>query len=304
MTTNYIREYTASCNPGDTAIGVYVGSTYEENVTFSPIPTEAELNDIFNTVGLPLRIYTLFQDCSKMKAAPRLPDRAYLSHTSSSNGIFHSCSKLEIAPKLPTEMVGSYKSFIAAFRYCENLKQAPVIPKQAVRLDYMFEGATKLETPVSIPSAVTNTRYMFHNAANMTGEMVLRANPSTYTGMFNGTVKPITLYGDRTTCETLAATANNGNVSWSDWYDPVPAVTDRGQGSYTTADDITRMVRNGALAVNSYAPGRMVYHQGDIVREDEWIALVEAAQTIDPTITLSTNYANMNAIEAAFDSAL
>ena len=67
---------------------------------------------------------------------------------------------------------------------------------------------------------------------------------------------------------------------------------------------MTRMVRNGALAVNAYAPGRMVYQQGDIVREDEWIALVEAAQTIDPTITLSTHYSNLNKIEAAFDSAL
>jgi hypothetical protein len=64
------------------------------------------------------------------------------------------------------------------------------------------------------------------------------------------------------------------------------------------------MVRNGALAVSSYAPGRMVYSQGDIFRADEWNALVEAAQTIDPTVTYSTNYANLNKIEAAFDSAL
>ena len=122
--------------------------------------------------------------------------------------------------------------------------------------------------------------------------------------MLNGTVKPITLYGERSICETLAATANNGNATWAPWYDPTPAVTDRGQGSYTTAADITRMVRNGALAVSSYAPGRMVYRQGDIVRADEWEALVEAAQTIDPTVTLSTHYSNLNKIEKAFDDAL
>ena len=141
----------------------------------------------------------------------------------------------------------------------------------------------------------------------MTGEMVVRST-SLYsysvTDAFKDTVKPITLYGKQTTCERLAETANNGNVTWSAWYDPVPAVTDRGPGSYTTATDMTRMVRNGALAVDSYAPGRMVYQQGDIVREDEWNALVEAAKTIDPTVSYSSNYANLNKIEAAFASVL
>ena len=145
---------------------------------------------------------------------------------------------------------------------------------------------------------------MYYGAAKVTGEMVVRGTLTSYSSMFYGTTKPITLYGDKTLCEALAATADHANVSWSAWYDPVPAVTDRGQGSYTTADDMTRMVRNGVLAVSSYAPGRMVYHQGDIVREDEWNALVEAAQTIDPTVTYSTVYSNLNKIEAAFDSAL
>lgn len=138
----------------------------------------------------------------------------------------------------------------------------------------------------------------------MTGEMIIRGTPAAYTDALNGTVQPITLYGDQAVCQAVAATANNSNASWSAWYDPVPAVTNRGQGSYTTAADMTRMVRNGALAVSTYSPGRMVYQQGDIVRADEWNALVEAAQTIDPTITYSTVYTNLNKIEAAFDSAL
>ena len=139
----------------------------------------------------------------------------------------------------------------------------------------------------------------------MGGEFCIRTTSLTeYRGALRNTVNPITIYGDQALCEAVAATATNGNASWKPWYEPVPAVTDRGQGSYTTADDMTRMVRNGVLAVDSYAPGRMVYHQGDIVREDEWEALVEAAQTIDPTVTMSTHYTNLNKIEKAFDDAL
>ena len=168
----------------------------------------------------------------------------------------------------------------------------------------MYRDCDELLGPVSIPSDVTNVAYMYQNDAKVTGEMIIRGTPSSYTQMFGYTVKPITLYGDQTLCGYLAATATNNNVSWSPWYDPVPAVTDRGQGSYTTAADMTRMVRNGALAVPTYAPGRMVYSQGDFVREDEWIALVEAAQTIDPGVTISTHYSNLNRIEAAFDTVL
>lgn len=182
---------------------------------------------------------------------------------------------------------------------------APTIPITAKRTDYMFYKNIALSAPVSIPENVERISNMFRYCENVTGEFIIRPlSLASYSNALAGTVGPITIYGDRALCETIAATANNGNANWSAWYDPIPAVTDRGAGSRTTAADMTRMVRNGALAVPTYAPGRMRYQQGDIVRIDEWNALVEAAQTIDPTVTYSTNYSNLNKIEAAFDSAL
>ena len=272
---------------------------------YEKVPTLGEINAELGTSYHSIDIYTggllsngLFATCSNMKAAPGLP----------SDGIqcglhaFYHAYALEIAPMLPSGLTELNNCFDG----CSNLKIPAVIPKTATYLSYMFRNCG-LKSPPSIPANVTRVSNMFNGCADMGGEMIVRPTGS-FSGYrsdcFKNTVKPITLYGKQSTCNYLAATANNGNVSWSPWYDPVPAVTNRGEGSKTTAADMTRMVRNGALAVNAYAPGRMVYQQGDIVREDEWIALVEAAQTIDPTITLSTHYSNLNKIEAAFDSAL
>ena len=214
----------------------------------------------------------------------------------------YSYTSILVAPPLPKMETD------APLDGCRSMLIPAVIPKEITDLNHFYDDCNSLLCPVSIHSGVTKTYYMYSDCTDLTGEMIIRMSsyPGSYRGekMFYNTTKEIILYGDQTVCQAAAATANNHNVTWAPWYDPTPAVTDRGQGSYTTADDMTRMVRNGALAVSSYAPGRMVYHQGDIVREDEWIALVEAAQTIDPTITLSTHYTNLNKIEAAFDSAL
>lgn len=299
-----IRDYDITYTAGNTYADVRVSSGNRTKSYLSPVPTEKELNDLLGTQDVVLSIPFLFDDCLNLKASPRLPELARLQGNSSTDGLFCGCAALVIPPMLPSDFYGTPKSLRAAFRGCTKLKQAPVIPAGAVYLNNLFREDTELVAPVSIPASVTTVSYMYYGATKLTGEMIVRGNPSSYSYMFQGTTKPITLYGDQAKCTTLANTANNGNVSWSPWYDPVPAVTNRGEGSKTTAADMTRMVRNGALAVNTYAPGRMVYQQGDIVREDEWIALVEAAQTIDPTITLSTHYSNLNKIEAAFDSAL
>jgi len=304
MAIKTIRNYQLSYDAGDTEILIYVKSDYLTNTYFPKIPTEEEANEEFGTHGLPLRLNFIFKGCTNMIASPKLPSKAVCNGTLSSQGLFYNCSELVIAPMVPRDYIGATKSLIATFYGCSKLIQAPVIPIGITNASYMFQDCAKLKKTVSLPASITNVSYLYRNATDVSGEMIVRGSPVNHVYTFRDTTKPITLYGDQATCETLAATANNGNAAWSPWYDPVPAVTDRGQGSYTTAADMTRMVRNGALAVDTYAPGRMVYQQGDIVREDEWIALVEAAQTIDPTITLSTHYANLNKIEAAFDSAL
>lgn len=235
-----------------------------------------------------------------MIASPKLPEGIKDGNSFAGvSYIFENCTSLVIPPKMPGPEYG-----YGTFQNCTALKQAPVIQSGATYYHHCFRYCSSLAAPASIPATLRYFRNIYEECTAMAGELVVRGTPRSYTDALKNTVGNIIIYGDKSVCEALASTANNGNASWQPWYDPVPAVTDRGPNSYTTSEDMTRMVRNGALAVNTYAPGRMVYHKGDIVREDEWNALVEAAQTIDPTVTYSTVYSNLNKIEAAFDSAL
>lgn len=298
--SKYIREYLATYYDDKNYVSLGVHGLYEDQKTFSRIPTKEELEVLFGASGFIIDVSNCFADCTNMIASPKLPEG--VRDGSSFTGIsesFINCTSLVIPPKIPGPEYG-YRTF----QSCSALKQAPVIQSGAKYYHYFFRYCSSLAAPASIPATLRYFRSIYEECTALAGEMVVRGTPSSYTDALKNTARNITIYGDRSVCESVAATANNGNAAWAAWYDPVSAVTNRGPGSYTTAADITRMVRNGALAVSTYAPGRMVYQQGDIVREDEWNALVEAAQTIDPTVTYSTHYANLNKIEAAFDSAL
>ena len=298
--SKYIREYLATYYDDDNYVSVRIYSAYSDRKSFSHIPTKNELEVLFDASGFAIDVSDCFEDCSSMIVSPKLPKEVYDSgsYNYGLGDTFLNCTALKIPPAIPAAEYAYY-----TFDGCTALVQAPVIQQGTKYLSYMFRNCSGLLYPVSIPATVKGIRSVYEGCSAMSGEMVVRAAPTTITDALKSTVGSITLYGDKATCEAIAATSG-GNANWSAWYAPVAAVTDREPGSYTTAADITRMVRNGALAVSSYAPGRMVYQQGDIVRADEWNALVEAAQTIDPTVTYSTNYANLNKIEAAFDSAL
>ena len=294
-----VREYDVT----QTTVGAYTAAWVRERSNtrshFSSIPTLEEAEAALNMTLDGLDLWGCFNPNSYAKAFPKVPPGDTIIRCES---MFSYCSALEVAPELP-----QFTNLDSVMRGCQNLVVCPVIPKTATVLDSLFKEDTSLTGPASIPKSVTSLRSIYEGCTSLTGEMVVRPTSISSTNRayaFRDTVKPITLYGNQTLCGYLASTANNGNVTWSAWYDPVPAVTNRGQGSYTTAADLTRMVHNGVLAVDTYAPGRMTYKQGDIVRADEWEALVEAAQTIDPSITLSTHYKNLNKIEAAFDSVL
>ena len=293
-----IREYDVAEGviSGKNAAMVAAGVGGIDMAHFSPIPTLSEVRELLGDHIEGLSLITCFNPNRYAKALPKTPPSDTIIKC---DYMYSSCVALVSAPALPK------KDCKEMFDGCDNLLFPAVIPHEVTNMSDFYWECFSLKYPVSVPENVTNVSDTYKSCTNITGEMILRPQSlASYDFALKDTTKQITIYGDRSVCEAIAATANNGNASWAAWYDPIPAVTDRGQGSYTTADDITRMVRNGALAVSSYAPGRMVYHQGDIVRADEWEALVEAAQTIDPTITLSTNYANLNKIEAAFDSAL
>jgi len=294
-----IREYTVGTRTvGGETVGYACARDDDPSILhFSPIPTLEEVQAVVGTPINKIDLWGCFNPNSYALALPKAPPVETIVRCDA----MYSATAILVAPPLPRMKCD------APLDSCHSMLIPATIPHEITDLNHFYDACESILYPVSIHEDVTAVDYMYDGCVNMTGEMIVRPTSiSSYNRgyMFRDTVKPITLYGDQTLCGYLAATANNHNVSWSPWYDPVPAVTNRGPGSYTTAADMTRMVRNGALAVDTYAPGRMVYQQGDIVREDEWIALVEAAQTIDPTITFSTHYANLNKIEAAFDSAL
>ncbi len=295
-----IREYDVSQTTTDGITCAWVRNRDNDPAIthFSPIPTLEEARQALGPQIEKLDLWGCFNPNDYAKALPKAPPVDTIQNCDA----MYSYTAIKVAPPLPKMDCDS------PFDGCRSLIIPPVIPKEITTLNDFYDDCDSLKSPVSIHANATNVSNMYSECPNLTGEMIIRLSsyPSGYRGqdLFRNTVKEIILYGDKAVCEAAAATANNHNVRWSAWYDPVPAVTDRGQGSYTTAADLTRMVRNGALAVNTYAPGRMVYQQGDIVRADEWEALVEAAQTIDPSVTYSTHYENLNRIEAAFDSAL
>lgn len=299
--TKDIREYRVSYHSDDDYAHVGVYGIYADATILSAFPTRKELEALFSASGFDIGVSSCFVNSPNIIGSPRLPDEiaeanSYLRGLYS---VFQGCTSIKAPPKLPPAVYAYY-----TFDGCTALKQAPALQSGLKYANYMFRNCSALLAPPSIPKTTSRITGMFEGCTVMAGEMIIRPSSLTVTDALKDTTGTIKLYGNQALCESIAATANNGNASWSAWYDPVPAVKNRGPGSYTTAADMTRMVRNGALAVDTYAPARMMYQQGDIVREDEWIALVEAAKTIDPTVTLSSNYVNLNKIETAFESAL
>lgn len=265
----------------------------QEIVRPQPIPTVEEAKRAFGNHPVSYRY------CFSSTAINGSPNLDGAAGASSFENMFRG-TNITTAPGLPTMAEGGTMENMFLFT---NITIPPVIPLNASNLSGSFASCYNLRTLPSIPATVTNLYKAFTGRGSIRNcDAVIRATSlSDYTDALDG-ARYVKLYGDQYVCEALAATGYQ--CSWQSWYDPIPAVTDRGQGSRTTAEDMTRMVRNGVLAVESYVPGRMNYMNGDIVRQDEWNALIEAAQSIDPSITYSSHYENLNKIEAAFESAL
>lgn len=105
-------------------------------------------------------------------------------------------------------------ALVGTFQDCVNMTTAPVIPSSVVFMEDTFYGCT-----------------------NLTGNVEINCNPTAIEGCFTDTTKPITITGSCSdeTKAALAATANNGNVSYNSlneygFYYGVPYV-------YTTIDE-------------------------------------------------------------------
>lgn len=122
---------------------------------------------------------------------------------------FMDCVNMEVAPVIPSGVT----NIAFAFKGCTSLVTAPRIPDGVQRMTETFSGCTALVTVEQIPSSVTSLLYTFHGCTSLTGTITIHANPTQYKQCFADTQLSITLTGNSTVLDKLAATGNNGNVS-------------------------------------------------------------------------------------------
>ena len=167
----------------------------------------------------------LFNDASKIqipntviymdetfKACYNLTDLSHLiipNTVTEMRETFEGCAYLEKVPALPDSVV----EIPYIFYSCSMLSEVPEIPENVTNITGAFSG-TKIKTAPIIPSKVESMQVLFLNCSELTGEVVINANPTYYDDCFKKTTQPITITGSTTLKAELAATANNGNVTY------------------------------------------------------------------------------------------
>lgn len=153
---------------------------------------------------------------SKLKSGQELSYGEILSQINNTPVIsvsFNGNTKMTTTPQLPEHII----DLEDAFMDCTSLKTITNIPSQAISLHQTFSGCTSLESfNLPIPSSVLLMGNTFYNCTNLTGEIIVNANPKDTTYCFEKTVKPITITGSCTeeTKANLAATSSNNNVTY------------------------------------------------------------------------------------------
>ena len=92
------------------------------------------------------------------------------------------------------------------------------LPNTILYMSYAFAYCASLESAPTIPSSVQIAQNSFTGCENLTGNISINSNFQTsslsYSNFFSGTKKPIRIIGTTTKKSQLAATANNGNVTY------------------------------------------------------------------------------------------
>ena len=127
-----------------------------------------------------------FAECTNLTTAPTIP-----SSVKDMRETFYGCTKLMTAPEIPS----SVTNMEWTFRGCTGLLTAPMIPSSVTNMNATFQGCTKLMTAPTIPSGVTSLDMTFTNCINLTGNLIINANPTGYNK-----------------CLTDAATADDANL--------------------------------------------------------------------------------------------
>ena len=90
-----------------------------------------------------------------------------------------------------------------------------IIPNSITHMSWAFDYCENLESAPGIPSSVTNAYCIFYGCERLSGDVRIDSTKlKNYKSFFYGTRNPIKIIGNTNKKAELAATANNGNVTY------------------------------------------------------------------------------------------
>ena len=222
-------------------------NTYENNgwtkhwtaVTYDK--TKQQYGELLNMInGLPLTdLGCTYMDCKQMTTAPQIPETVKIMV-----GTYENCEKLEIGPSIPDSVTIAPSVFYKCkslktvghisdniyyteimFAWCESLEVAPKLPSKLKDASYMFIGCSKMKTYEGsennfdgyvIPSTVTEMESMFDACYDMTGTIVVNANPTKYDKAFRKVSGLLYITGESQMLDVLAKTDGFNDLSTKD----------------------------------------------------------------------------------------
>lgn len=160
------------------------------------------------------------------------------------------------------------------------------IPNGVDSMTYCFQNCTSLTSVSTIPSSVTSLVYTFMGCTSLAGEVTINANPTNKGGAFMNTTQPIVLTGNSTMLQSIANTANNGNVLV--WSLSTTIVAHRDETITTNVDvsvTVTRFQGN-----NETLTSLLLYDNGSVISatwDDPTLTMT------NPTVTFTTTLSNI-----------
>lgn len=160
-------------------------------------------------------------------------------------------------------------------------------PNGVRRLDFCCEGCTSLATVSTIPSTVVTMQATFKGCTSLAGEIVINANTTMQGQAFYNTTQTIVLTGTSTVLNTLANTANNGNVYvWS-----LSATMTAQRDEVTTTDVDVSVTVTRFRGNNDTLSSLVLYNNGTAIVatwNDPTLTMTSA------TVTFTTTLSNIN----------
>ena len=125
-------------------------------------------------------------------------------------GMYDGCSNL-----ISVSFAPNVTNISAICQNCINIKAIPEIPASVLYMESSFSGDTLLTTVPGIPAGVLTVSSCFKECKNLTGTLVIDANPDDYSGWLTDAViaTNLDLTGQSQILNELALKAENTNVT-------------------------------------------------------------------------------------------